>query len=511
MSGTNPVATFALPLSTGGSVQDPTTYKGNIDGAFSVMQRIADSFAPHQTGTPAMTVRIDAGHSFDGTNLTEIAAQVTGTITAPVSNPRIDRVVVDRTTGVISVVTGTPAGSPTAPAVGANKCPVARVLVQTSSAVITNSMITDERDLAAMGRGLLGDLSQTNSVTNAMAAQMAANTIKGNNTGGTANAADLTVAQIIAMLTLPIVSPQGRLTLTSATPILTADTTAQGTIYYSLYNGNLVPISTDGATFTNTVFTELSLALDTASGHTGYQQSGKIFDLFVYSDSGILRLVSGPAWTNATTRAQAISRLNGLWVNTGSMVAKFDTTSSTKTVAAAQGTLVGTMYATADGKTGMAFTPAAGSGGSANILGLYNAYNRVKTVSIESDSTASWTYATNTWRASNANSNNSISFIDGLQTSFIDASFMQYMNETGASASNGAIGINLGSTSATPAHIATSEGIGASSVYGSITAIETFKPQIGFHVVNAVENAPAASTYTFVGGANMGLRIQLEM
>ena len=78
----------------------------------------------------------------------------------------------------------------------------------------------------------------------------------------------------------------GRLTLSSNTPVMTSDVTAATTIYYADYTSDLVPLY-NGTTWSEYALGgQISLALDSASGHTGYQQSGNIFDLFLYNNSG---------------------------------------------------------------------------------------------------------------------------------------------------------------------------------------------------------------------------------
>ncbi|MBI3451978.1 MAG: hypothetical protein HY057_03940 [Rhodospirillales bacterium] len=143
-----PVETFGL---TNASIQSVNTYVGNNDGNWAVAKRIVDAFAPHAQATPDMTVRVDAGSVFNGTTLTEVAAQSTGTIAAPTANPRIDRVVIDRATGAVSVVAGVEAAAPVPPAIPAGKAPVAQVALVAGQTQITNATIADERSLSTLG------------------------------------------------------------------------------------------------------------------------------------------------------------------------------------------------------------------------------------------------------------------------------------------------------------------------------------------------------------------------
>src|SRR5260221_2787865 len=105
--------------------------------------------------------------------------------------------------------------------------------------------------------------------------------------------------------TLALAQPGGRLTLTSATPVLIANATAQGNVYYTPYLTSLVPING-----TIRTFTEQSVALDATNF-----LSGKLYDFFMFDNAGTPTLGYGPAWTHLTTRSTAIARAQGIWTN----------------------------------------------------------------------------------------------------------------------------------------------------------------------------------------------------
>lgn len=138
------VGTYEAPVFTS---DDAATYKGKIDAGMGVMANVAAAFAPHEAATPNMTVVIDAGRIQSDTTITSVSQQTTSTITAPVTNPRIDRIVIDKSDGSVSIIPGTENVSPVAPELTVGKIAVAQVLLATSTTAITNSLITDERPI----------------------------------------------------------------------------------------------------------------------------------------------------------------------------------------------------------------------------------------------------------------------------------------------------------------------------------------------------------------------------
>lgn len=308
------------------------------------------------------------------------------------------------------------------------------------------------------------------------------------------------------------VQPQGRLTLTSGAPVMAANATAQTTIYYTPYIGGLIPIYS-GTAFVNTAFSEISLTLDSNSGHTGYQQSGKVFDLFVFLSSNVATLGTGPSWSTTTARGTGagttqLQMLLGVWTNANSITLRTGNGSGNTTIVAAnQATYVGTMYATADGQTGMNFRPAAASSGTNNILGLYNAYNMIRTTAISIDNKAGWTYATNTWQSADASTSNRITWVDGLAQSFVDAYYAIDMYTSSGSA-NGSIGINFNSTSATPTFIAS---VFQAANPISVIASGTLLPTLGLNFAQGMEIANAATVSYNAAGTGGKVGAELEM
>ena len=135
--------------------QTGTQYKTNLDNCISVSERFVNMFAPREQDTPNMSVYLGTGALFIDGAIVDMGAQSSATISAPSTNPRIDRVVIGSTVGTISIIGGVEAGSPSPPAIPDNKLPIAQISLATSTTSITNDLITDERL-----SGLFGDLTQ---------------------------------------------------------------------------------------------------------------------------------------------------------------------------------------------------------------------------------------------------------------------------------------------------------------------------------------------------------------
>ena len=314
--------------------------------------------------------------------------------------------------------------------------------------------------------------------------------------------------QQASILMTPYTAPQGRLTLTSNTPVMTADALAATSVYYTPYQGNIVPIY-DGANMQSYTFGQLTMALNSSN-----QTSGHIYDLFVFLNSSVVTIAAGPAWSSSTARGTGagtteLQQIDGLWVNANTITLKNGSTTYSS-IPVGEATYVGSVYMTANGQTAMQFKPTSAAGGTNNIAGLWNAYNRVSMCSMERDSTGSYTYSSATWRAANGSNSNRVTWLDGLQQTPVTVR----LKVVGATATAGAqiqFGVHLNSV-AGPDHVS-AIGSPTSNVTDNIESVyseESFTPQLGLNFVQAMEASINGATASFYPAAVYSLILEGE-
>lgn len=205
---------------------------------------------------------------------------------------------------------------------------------------------------------------------------------------------------------------QGRLTLSSNTPVQTADVSAATNVFYTPYLGDRIRLW-NGTFYDVLTFTQQTYALN-----SGAHISGKNYDFFAWNSSGSVQIVTGPAWSTDTSRGTGagttqISYQNGILTNTVQMSAT-STSGGAATVPAGKGTYLGTFRATANGQTSVVMNPAGATGGGLPQLMLWNNYNRVLMKAHNFDNGSGYTYTSNTIRQARANTNNQVNFVSGL-------------------------------------------------------------------------------------------------
>ena len=299
-------------------------------------------------------------------------------------------------------------------------------------------------------------------------------------------------------------APQGYLTLSSSTdsPVITADVTGSTLVYYTQYTGNQIPIW-NGTSYSIFTFGQLTLTLSASNvGNT-------LYDVCVFSNSGVPAIVTGPAWSSsgAGTGARGtgagtpqLQRVNGFWVNAVQITGANGV--STFTIPANQCTYVGTIQI--DQTAGQISSYL--SWGQNRKWGVFNAYNRLPIQVQAGDPTASWSFSGPGWRFSNATSGNAVTILTGLPEQQVSCTFVQSVvkasPDTNDTKINNGIAVNVGTITPT-GKTGFSETNGASNTAtgDDATAINYATSPLGITVFNTVENANGRSS-TFFGTAS---------
>ncbi len=297
---------------------------------------------------------------------------------------------------------------------------------------------------------------------------------------------------------------QGRLTLTSGTPVLTSSVTGAGTVYFTPYGGSSVALW-NGSAFAATSFAELSQALSDTTKSPSAAAAASVYDLFVWSDGGTIRLSRGPAWSAGATAGSsnargsgagstALTRVQGVLVNAVAIA---------NGPAAGYGTYVGTIATDAAGATVSMNFGGSAAGGSPARLGVWNAHNRRTAAAAVYDTTSSHTYNSATVRPYNNSTNNAIISVVGAVEDAVDVAFhtVESDSQSSLTAPAARIGIAVNSTTV---NSATQSAVADSTGMAIVVGLKTLPP-LGLSTYQATEASPSGVTITLLDNNNAAL------
>jgi hypothetical protein len=269
-------------------------------------------------------------------------------------------------------------------------------------------------------------------------------------------------------------SCEGRLTTESGVPLSIADRTAQSTVYFTPFNGSTVSLY-NGSNWTLYRFTEISLAL---SGLT----SGANYDVFLYSNSGTPALELSTLWTNDTTRADALTTVAGVQLKSAATTRRY----------------VGTIRTTGT-------TTTEDSAAKRLVWSYCGRQPRFLSVS---ESTNSWTYAVNSWRAVNASSANKVEYVAGMGDVLAQASGMVLITASSGQVNYYATGVGVDSSTANSAQL-------LGSAADASTKLQVWTkylgyPGLGYHYLQWLERG-ATTSITVYGTAGDTTQYQSGM
>lgn len=248
----------------------------------------------------------------------------------------------------------------------------------------------------------------------------------------------------------------GRLALVSGNPDdNTSNITSSDRIYYTPYTGSTIALfsSSEWRYFT---FSEISFPLAGIPTDTNVD---------IFADlSGSNVVLQAQNWTNDSTRAIQLTRLNGIWTLVGNSQRRY----------------LGTLRTVGAGV----------SADSDTKRYVWNVGNQIPKVLRRQDPGANWTYNSDVWQPMNNDTANRVEIVAGFNSGLIDLQIL------GTATDNGQLAIGVNSITDPVVGF----GLGKASASQATTVASRIQPQPaqGYNFFQALESSQLGSTSEFI-------------